>query len=604
MSEQTPDLRSFDLAAVAAGVPYRPIPRAGDDLWAQRDGASADGVVAAAAEAALEATPALTREQWAAFVDDGTRTTFETPYFERRRRVTLFALAAALRPDDAGLRASLKVELGAILAEDSWCLPAHYRLPDGELMPEPDPRVPVLDLFAAETAGTLAWIASVHGDDGRIVREIERRVLEPFERDGRRYGWFGQAANWNPWIVSNVLTALLLTEPEDATRIPARLDLAAESLQSYADGVPRDGGSQEGVMYWWQSGARFFEAIELLGLGDPDSAVRAFLAPLLGATASYPLAVALGDGRWNATFADGKARITAGAGFVHDHVSPELLHRFATLTAQPEVAEYARAMRGSGPATPTPLPLGRAVRSLFDDAWNALDPRPGAVTFSARWLPDTGVFSATNDGVRVVAKGGHNGEPHNHLDVGTFVVAVAGEPVVVDIGAGQYTAASFSERRYEQWFTRSEFHGVPIVAGEQQGVGAEFAAADERGNTGDSWRFSLDIAGAYPAGAVATWVRTIEPVPGGIAVTDAWAGADAELVLMLPREPVRRDDGSLGLVGVDSGEVRAALATGAEASWERIPTDDPSLAAAWGEAVFRLRLAPPVPGNRIEIRAI
>ena len=36
------------------------------------------------------------------------------------------------------------------------------------------------------------------------------------------------------------------------------------------------------------------------------------------------------------------------------------------------------------------------------------------------------------------AKGGNNGESHNHNDVGSFVLYCDGKPAVIDVGTGVY----------------------------------------------------------------------------------------------------------------------------------------------------------------------
>lgn len=49
---------------------------------------------------------------------------------------------------------------------------------------------------------------------------------------------------------------------------------------------------------------------------------------------------------------------------------------------------------------------------------------------------------ADGPAVGVAAKGGHNGESHNHNDLGTFVLEAEGEEPLADLGAGEYTAGS------------------------------------------------------------------------------------------------------------------------------------------------------------------
>ena len=99
------------------------------------------------------------------------------------------------------------------------------------------------------------------------------------------------------------------------------------------------------------------------------------------------------------------------------------------------------------------------------------------------WLPGIQVLTAreiegSDQGLFLAAKGGTNGESHNHNDIGSFIVALDGVPVLIDAGVGEYTKQTFSNRRYELWPMVSPYHNLPTVNGHQQQPGVEFAARD------------------------------------------------------------------------------------------------------------------------------
>ena len=73
----------------------------------------------------------------------------------------------------------------------------------------------------------------------------------------------------------------------------------------------------------------------------------------------------------------------------------------------------------------------------------------------------------------LAAKGGHNGESHNHNDLGSYVVTVDGVIVMVDPGSEVYTQRTFSDRRDESDACNSFGHPVPVVAGSLQRVGRD-----------------------------------------------------------------------------------------------------------------------------------
>src|SRR5256885_9185185 len=95
----------------------------------------------------------------------------------------------------------------------------------------PDVTEPIVDLFAAETGALLAWTDYLLGDRldkvspllrKRIRAEVDRRVLTPaLQRDDFWWMGFGERKNvnnWNPWINSNLLAAVLLLETDPRTR--------------------------------------------------------------------------------------------------------------------------------------------------------------------------------------------------------------------------------------------------------------------------------------------------------------------------------------------------------------------------------------------------
>ena len=132
------------------------------------------------------------------------------------------------------------------------------------------------------------------------------------------------------------------------------------------------------------------------------------------------------------------------------------------------------------------------------------------------WLPDIEVMGARSEagssaGLYLAAKGGHNDESHNHNDIGNFIVYADGRPVLIDVGAGVYTAKTFSKDRYTIWNMTSAYHNVPTINGVLQKNGRQWAAKDVQ-FTADAQHASLtvDIAGAYPEEAgVQSWVRRV-----------------------------------------------------------------------------------------------
>lgn len=66
-------------------------------------------------------------------------------------------------------------------------------------------------------------------------------------------------------------------------------------------------------------------------------------------------------------------------------------------------------------------------------------------------------------------KGGTNQEPHNHNDLGTFVISVSGESLVCDVGYTKYLNHTFEAERYIEPALNSFGHNAPVVGGCLQG---------------------------------------------------------------------------------------------------------------------------------------
>jgi hypothetical protein len=78
--------------------------------------------------------------------------------------------------------------------------------------------------------------------------------------------------------------------------------------------------------------------------------------------------------------------------------------------------------------------------------------------------------------------------------VGSFLYRFKDTQLLVDLGAGEYTANYFNSRRYETFCNNSFSHNVPIVNGKGQGFGAEFRCSRFDVESG---RVEMELAEAY-----------------------------------------------------------------------------------------------------------
>jgi len=136
--------------------------------------------------------------------------------------------------------------------------------------------------------------------------------------------------------------------------------------------------------------------------------------------------------------------------------------------------------------------------------------------------------SRTDKGLFAASHGGHNAESHNHNDVGDFIVYAEGQPVIIDVGSGTYTARTFSSHRYDLWFNTSAYHNLPLINGFQQKEGRQYAAEAVQYQTSKgSSSLTMNIAKAYPVEAgIQSWVRTVRVNKGkesSVVVSDKYA---------------------------------------------------------------------------------
>ena len=196
----------------------------------------------------------------------------------------------------------------------------------------------------------------------------------------------------------------------------------------------------------------------------------------------------------------------------------ELVFRYGRAVGDESLAGFGAwlaARRGAyGPGdVPRYGSLARVLPALLDSkALAAATPREPLDAHV--WLPDLELMAARErpgsvGGYYVAAWGGHNAQSHNHNDVGNAIVYADGQPLIVDVGAPQYTAKTFGPRRYEIWTMQSQWHTLPAINGFDQAAGMGFRARDVAFRPGaDAVSLSLDIAPAYPAEARATrWRR-------------------------------------------------------------------------------------------------
>ncbi|WP_432245226.1 heparinase [Arthrobacter sp. G.S.26] len=643
-----------NLVSLLAGARGRlAAPAVGDPAWCAAAGPRTGQLQRDARAERGTPWPQPLVSHYARYFRDGNRTAYEGLVGARQQRLTravVLALAAqpGQNPDPEGPSGAAPAWLdevidGAFLLceQSSWSWAAHEDVftRTGDVLPDLDR--PYLDLGAGEVVAQLAWLDLVLGAelDGRapglrrrIRDEVQARVIRPFldRLDWHWLGLDGDVHNWNPWIHSNLLAAALFLVDDPGVRA-LTVARCIEGLDRFLAAIPADGAIDEGFAYWWNGAGRALEGLSLLteaagGALDAD-------LPVVREMAAFPHRMHIG-GSWYLNVADGPAQAAPALPW-------SMLRRWAGRLGDADAAAHAE---GADSGEPAPAAgLGRMLRPILaagahgvaagPSVGEGAGPGSGSVVGAGyplvpfAYLPSVQVMVAretagSSTGLFLAAKGGHNGEHHNHRDVGSVVVAVDGVPLLVDAGQPTYTAQTFGPDRYSIRAMQSAWHSVPAPAGQEQGTGKEFAAHVVHVPAAGNPVLGLELGAAYGL-APGQWVRTaaLDRDARQVRVTDTWdlaaapqegAAGDGTSITYLAAGTVRIGTGAhagtatISPAGIPvpvpvpgTGATPGNPATrGAALRWEpesavvlvdEWQLDDPLLAGVWGARLTRLR---------------
>lgn len=495
----------------------------------------------------------------------------------------------------------------SICEESFWGTPAHLPRSFDGLM---DVSAPFVELFSAETATLLAWVDYFLGKQldqvspqlrKRIYYETNRRIFEPLMT--KHHGWMSTNAqgrrpnNWNPWICSNWLNAVLLLEKNDSKRVAAVAKILGV-LDEFLDPYPADGGCDEGPGYWGAAAASLYDNVSLLNLATKGAFDYVYADRKVAEMGRFIYRAQISE-RYFLNFADADPQPGMAASMIYrfgKDIKDTAMMRFGAYYLK---NENPSAMRG--------YHYFRHLFVLFmqDELKHA---EKGLALPADWWWPDLQVMIArdkrgSTDGFFVAAKGGNNDESHNHNDIGNYIVYYDGLPVLIDIGRGTYTAKTFSGKRYDIWYNRSDYHNVPSVNGYPQSAGSRFKAENVvYGSSPSHSSLAMDISASYPGDAgIKKWHRSIRLNRGkNVQIEDliqlkADGQVTEHLMTCYPAELVKpgvlvihRNEG-----GVAKDFYLYYPAKSLTASVEKVPLEteeDGGVKQKWGDNIYRINL--------------
>ncbi len=398
----------------------------------------------------------------------------------------------------------------SICEESFWGVPAHI---SGTGLP--DVENPVVELFSAETAAVLSLTDYFMGEKldkinklirKRIYFETNKRIFEPMLTKSDNYSWMSKIKavnNWNPWIMSNWITAILYLEKDEKRRADM-IYASMNGLDLYLNGLGEDGGCDEGPSYWFAAGASVYDCLELLQ-GATKGKVDIYNDPLVQKMASYVYKTHI-DGHYFVNFADADPKLRPD-GLMQYRFGKALKDNTMVGMGQWAFKKFPESsLTFSGYQRPRKIQNFLTINDLNKN-------QTPYVPLKEAWIGDIQVLTArSSNGFYLATHGGHNAESHNHNDVGDFLLYSNGEPVIIDAGRGNYTARTFSSKRYELWFTQSQYHNLPIINGVGQLAGREYEAKNVKSTINEKEAsLSMDIAPAYAKEAgISSWNRVVK----------------------------------------------------------------------------------------------
>lgn len=533
-----------------------------------------------------------------AYVRDGERK--GTDKINGKRKALLSLTLAECAVYDGTFIDDITDGLWSICEETSWAAAAHIDTCGGTFDGLPRTEEEILDLAACETAQLIAFVYYMLYEKlseqsvvitERIREEIYRRIIKPY-LNRNDYWWIGKMGrrlnNWNPWCNSNVLFSMLCTEQNDDIRRRV-LEKAVKSLDVFLSQYPEDGSCDEGTSYWFKSGGKLINALEILN----SASANKLKIKNIEKTENCGLFIVRSRfcGNYYQNFADGSAKINEPDAFAIYNMG-KLFDNKIFLKEGRFLRKYI--VNEASAENFAAWEIMRRINYYDEISLGSSEPESCKSTyFAGTQNMISRETDRENRGLILAVKGGTNIESHNHNDIGNFMVYNDGRPVIIDVGVGTYTRDTFNENRYTIWTMQSLYHNLPMIDGKGEHEGEEYFAENVSHTfTEERDIFSLSLNKAYENDCkLENWIRSAElnRKEKAISVTDDFKlgkKSSVEFVLMLIEKPVT--DGNV----IESGNCRIEVIADKETEifCEDIEITDKKLIGEWGKFIYRVHI--------------
>lgn len=529
---------------------------------------------------------------WLVFTKTGNRVDFEEKYFARRRRLSALVMGECVSYKGSYLN-EIADTIFAICEESAWQLPAHNSyVRDTKALPLPDVDRPLLDLFACETGAVLASTLYLLKEEienvaptltKRVELEINNRIIKPYVSNW--FWWMGgkgeRTLNWTVWCTQNVLLTAFMANVENESQKNV-LRKAVESLNCFLEDYGDDGCCDEGAQYYRHAGLCLFNASVVVNTVTGGAFEYVWDIPKIKNIANYILNAHVAD-KYYINFADCAA--VAGRCGAREYLFGKAcnLNELTAFAANDWKKEENKGLILENN-------LFYRLQSIFTEKEMSESTVKNQTKPKDVFYPSTGLFIARDNKYTLAVKAGHNADNHNHNDVGSFTIYIDGRPFLIDIGVENYTAKTFSDKRYEIWTMQSSWHNLPEFDSNMQMPGKEYCAKNvETSFSETESQIKMELSSAWGKTAkLNEYHRQVSIKKGqGIYISDCCAGnyKHAYLNLIFAKKP--EITGNRVAVN-DVGELFISNCN--SVLCEEITVTDSRLNASWGNKIYRVRV--------------
>lgn len=445
-------------------------------------------------------SPKLTFERFIEFLENGNRFRYEKLFFTSKNELHALVMAEIIEGEGTYLEA-IQERLWQWCDMYSWELPAHVPLTEEAIQELGVAADQVVALFSAESGFYFAEILNLLGDKlhpllaYRLKEEINRRIIKPYKEN--TYGWEEVKMNWAS-VCAGATGCAAIYQVKDTDELAQIVARVIGTMQSYLLGFDKEGVTTEGLGYWQYGFSFYMYFAELLKERTCGKIDLFMVDEQISKIAKLPTYLQFPDMHM-INFSDAPGDMWYGEyGLltklqqlfgVNEYHFPTDIHIFRDHTSKWALLSrnvfWTLAKEDFAPNK------GYTGTKFFEES---------------QWFIDRS-YNKQDKFVCFAAKGGHNDEPHNHNDLGHFIMHYGNHTALCDLGAPEYTKEFFSGSRYTFLHASSKGHSVPIINGYEQKEGATAKAVVTKATLQNPSVMEIDLVEAYQLESLTNYIR-------------------------------------------------------------------------------------------------